>query len=142
MRHSRESQINTINRIKSQLGAYTRWKLCGTKASFFTKSEIENHLWNLNLIQTLTNEPKIAKKSGQLMRLLAAVLKKEYNKESPVRIPQHRYIITKEHGRPRIPKNPEVSNERRVTISPKDRTAKKKVSKHVQSLRGNRRETF
>ena len=86
-RHTRESQVKTINHIKSQLGAYTRWKLCGTKATFFTKSELENHLWSLNLIQTLTTEVKIAKKAGQLMRLLATVLRKEYNKESPVRIP-------------------------------------------------------
>ena len=61
-KHTRDSQIKTINHIKGQLGAYTRWKLYGTKAVFFTKSEIENHLWNLQLINTLTNEPKIAKK--------------------------------------------------------------------------------
>src|SRR4026208_609905 len=107
-RNSRESQIKTVNHIKNQLGAYTRWKLCGTKASFFTKTELENHLWSLNLIQTLTDEPKIAKKSEQLMRLLATVLKKEYNKDSPVTIPQHRYIIKKKdrrknHGKSRVP---------------------------------------
>src|ERR1043165_10193948 len=109
-RHTRTSQIKTINHIKGQLGAYTRWKLCRTKAKFFTKSEIENHLWNLNLIQTLTNEPKIAKKSEQLMRLLATVLKKEFNKESLVHIPQHRYIIKKkeENGDPGVQKDSEI----------------------------------
>src|ERR1043165_2595766 len=100
-KHTRASQVKTINHIKGQLGAYTRWKWCGTKAVFFTKSEIENHLWNLQLINTLTNEPKIAKKAGQLMRLLATVLKKEYNKEPSVHIPQHRYIIKKD-GKQRI----------------------------------------
>src|ERR1044071_7051039 len=131
-RHTRESQIRSINHIKSQLGAYTRWKLCGTKAVFFTKSEIENHLWSLNLIQTLTNEPKIAKKAGQLMRLLATVLKKEYNKESPVHIPQHRYIITKEkedHGKARISKSPKVPTRQRTPVPPKNRTTEEKVSK-------------
>src|ERR1044071_307539 len=130
-RHTRESQIKTVNHIKSQLGAYTRWKLCGTKATFFTKSELENHLWSLNLIQTLTNEPKIAKKAGQLMRLLATVLKKEYNKESPVRIPQHRYIINsrKNHGKTRIPESAKVSTGGRTPFSDKDRTTEKKVSK-------------
>src|ERR1044072_8289877 len=98
-KHTRESQIKTINHIKRQLRAYTRWKLCGTKAKFFTKSEIENHVWNLQLINTLTNEPKIAKKAGQLMRLLTTVLKKEYNKESPVSIPQYRYVIRKKKDR-------------------------------------------
>src|ERR1044071_885392 len=110
---SRASQVKSINHIKAQLGAYTRWKLCGTKAKFFTKSEIENHLWNLNLINTLTNEPKIVKKTRQLMRLLAAVLRKEYNKEPPVRISQHRYIIEKKNGAARIPKSAKVSTGRR-----------------------------
>jgi hypothetical protein len=133
-KHTRESQIKTVNHIKSQLGAYTWWKLCGTKASFFTKSELENHLWSLNLIQTLTNEPKIARKAEQLMRLLATVLKKEYNKESPVTIPQHRYIInnkrkTGDHGKSGISENTKVSTKRRNSVSLKDRTTKKKVSK-------------
>src|ERR1043165_6626363 len=123
-KNTRRSQIKTVNHIKSQLGAYTRWKLCGTKAVFFTKSEIENHLWNLNLIQTLTNEPKIAKKAGQLMRLLATVLKKEYNKESPVQIPQHRYIIKKKHGESRVPKGAEVPTKRRNPIPVEDRTTR------------------
>ena len=108
-RHTRESQIKTVNHIKSQVGAYTRWELCRTKALFFTKSEIENHLQSLNLIQTLTNEPKIAKKAGQLMRLLAVILKKEFKKESPVHILQHRYIIKKkENGTSRVQKNTEI----------------------------------
>src|ERR1043165_2893314 len=114
-KNTRRSQIKTVNHIKGQLGAYTRWKLCGTKASFFTKSEIENHLWNLNLVQTLTNEPKIAKKAGQLMRLLATVLKKEYNKESPVHISQHRYIIgtKRNYGKTGISEDPKVSARKR-----------------------------
>ena len=122
------SQIKTIYCIKNQLGAYTRWKLYGTKVLFFTKSELENHLWSLNLIQILTNEPKIAKKSGQLMRLLAAVLKKEFNKESPVHIPQHRYII-KKNGSPGIQKSFEVPAGQRSSVPSKDRAVKKKVSK-------------
>src|ERR1043165_8705037 len=120
-KNTRTSQIKTIRHIQRQLGAYTWWKLCGTKANFFTKSEIENHLWSLNLIQTLTNEPKIAKKSGQLMRLLATVLKKKYNKDSPVTIPQHRYIIKKEkeknHGKTRVPKSAKIPTRRRDPIS-------------------------
>src|ERR1043165_354436 len=129
-KHTRESQVKTINHINSQFGAYTRWKFCGTKATFFTKSELENHLWSLNLIQTLTTEPKIAKKAGQLMRLLATVLRKEYNKESPVRIPQHRYIISKKgHGESRISKSPKVSTKQRIPIPSKDRTTEEKVSK-------------
>src|ERR1043165_6106657 len=117
-RQTRESQIRTVNHIKNQLGAYTRWKLCGTKASFFTKLELENHLWSLNLIQTLTNEPKIAKKAGQLMRLLAAVLKKEFNKEPPCSIPQHRYIIKKkDNGNSRVQQDTKVSTERRSASS-------------------------
>src|ERR1044072_2908859 len=107
-KHTRASQVKTINHIKGQLGAYVRWKLCGMKAVFFTRSEIENHLWNLQLINTLTNEPKIVKKAGQLMKLLAIVLKKEYNKDSPVHIPQHRYILKKD-GSARV-----RSEERRV----------------------------
>ena len=87
-KNTRKGQIKTINHIKRQLEAYTRWKLCGTKTIFFTKSEIENYLWNLQLINILINKPKIAKKAGQLIRLLATVLKKKYNKESPVRILQ------------------------------------------------------
>src|ERR1044071_1813082 len=115
-KHTRASQVKTVNHIKSQLGAYTRWKLCGTKAVFFTRSEIENHLWNLQLINTLINEPKIAKKAGQLMRLLAVVLKKEYNKESPVTIPQHRYIIRKD-GSTRVPQSSKISTRRPDAIS-------------------------
>src|ERR1044072_2830509 len=111
-KHTRESQIKTINHIKSQLGAYTRWKLCGTKALFYTRSEVENHLWSLNLIQTLTNEPKIAKKAGQLMRLLATVLRKEFNREPPCSIPQHRYI-KRDNGNSRIPQSTKVPTERR-----------------------------
>src|ERR1044071_9604634 len=107
-KNTRESQIKTINHIKTQLGAYTRWKLCGTKAKFFTKSEVENHLWNLNLINTLTNEPKIVKKMGQLMRLLATVLRKEFKKEPLVHIPQHRYTIKKDEP-PRVSKSLKVS---------------------------------
>src|ERR1043165_8246208 len=124
-KQTRESHIRSINHIKSQLGAYTRWKLCGTKAVFFTKSEIENHLWNLQLINTLTNEPKIAKKAGQLMRLLAAVLKREYNKDPPVSIPQHRYII--KDGPSRVPKSTKVSARKPNSVSAKNRTAKEEV---------------
>ena len=129
-KHTRESQIKTVNHIKSQLGAYTWWKLCGTNATFFTKSELENHLWSLNLIQTLTNEPKIAKKAGQLMRLLATVLKKEFNQEPPCSIPQHRYIIKKEdNGNSRVQQDTKVSTKRRSASSAKNRAAEKKVSK-------------
>src|ERR1044071_10430659 len=122
-KHTRASQVKTINHIKGQLGAYTRWKLCGTKAIFFTKSEIENHLWNLQLINTLINEPKIAKKAGQLMRLLATVLRKEYNKEPPVAIPQHRYIIKKD-GHSRVPKGAKVLTRRSDAVSSKNGTTK------------------
>src|ERR1043165_5516921 len=128
-KHTRAFQVKTINHIKGQLGAYTRWKLCGTKAVFFTKSEIENHLWNLQLINTLTNEPKIAKKAGQLMRLLATVLKKEYNKDPPVTIPQHRYIV--KNGPSRISKSAKVPTRRPVAIPLKDRATKEKVPKFL-----------
>jgi hypothetical protein len=128
-KHTRASQVKTINHIKGQLGAYTRWKLCGTKAVFFTKSEIENHLWNLQLINTLTNEPKIAKKAGQLMRLLATVLKKEYQKDPPVTIPQHRYII--KDGSTRISKGAKVPTRGPVAVSPKDGATKEKVPKFL-----------
>ena len=129
-KHTRKSQIRTINHIKGQLGAYTRWKLCGTKAIFFTKSEIENHLWNLQLINTLTNEPKIAKKAGQLMRLLATVLRKEYSKEPPVSIPQHRYIIKKDEH-PRVPKGTKILTGKPNAVSPKNRTTKEEIQKFL-----------
>src|ERR1044071_5134896 len=130
-RNSRESQIKTVNHIKAQLGAYTRWKLCGTKAKFFTKSELENHEWNLNLINTITQERKIARKSEQLMRLLATVLKKEFNKDPPVHIPQHRYIrITeKRNGKTKLPTRSEVPSGERNTLPYKDRTATKEILK-------------
>src|ERR1044071_6930072 len=130
-KNSRESQVKTINHIKAQLGAYTRWKLCGTKANFFTKSEIENHLWSLNLINTLTNEPKIAKKAGQLMRLLATVLRKEFDKEPPMHIPQHRYIIKKKDGATRVPKSTKIPSRGPTAISPKDRATTEKVQKFL-----------
>ena len=130
-KNSRESQIKTVNHIKAQLGAYTRWKLCGTKAKFFTKSEIENHLWNLNLINTITQERKIARKSGQLMRLLAAVLKREFDKDSPVHIPQHRYIRTtkEKNGKTGLSARSEVPSRRRNTLPYKNGTATEKVPK-------------
>ena len=65
-RHTREGQIKTIYRIRDQIKTYFRWKDCGTTASFFSRSELDNHIFNLNLIQTLTNEGKIALKANQL----------------------------------------------------------------------------
>src|ERR1044071_2789956 len=126
-KNTREGQIKTINHIKGQLGAYTRWKLYGTKAAFFTKSEVENHLWNLQLINTLTNKLKIAKKAGQLMRLLAVVLRKEFEKEPPIHIPQHRYVIKKENGPTRVSEGTAIPSRRSAAILPKNGTTKKKV---------------
>ena len=80
------------------------------------------------MINTLTCEPKIAKKTGQLMRLLAAILRKEYKKEPSVHIPQHRYII-KENGSPGVQKRAKVSAGQQSLVLLKDRTTKEKVSK-------------
>ena len=90
-RNTRQGQIKTIRRIQSYLKTYLRWKECGTKASFFKRSELDQHIFNLNLINTLTDETKIAKKSSQLLRLLADILKYEYDEEPQVYIPQIRY---------------------------------------------------
>ena len=78
-KHTLVGQIKTIQKIQSQLKTYLRWKDCGTQASFFSRSELDNHLFNLNLINTLTDRSKVAKKSHQLMRLLARILEKEYD---------------------------------------------------------------
>ena len=88
-------------------------------------------MWNLNLINTLTNEPKIAKKAGQLMRLLVAVLRKEFNKELLVHIPQHRYQIIrrKENGTLRVSQNSKLPAKRRNSISPENRTIKEGLPK-------------
>src|ERR1043165_9773204 len=93
-RHIRQGQIKTIRQIQSYLKTYFHWKKCGTKAVFFKRSELDQHIFNLNLINTIMDEVKIAKKSGQLLRLLANILKYEYDEEPQVFISQHRYTKT------------------------------------------------
>ena len=65
------------------------------------------------------------------MRLLATVLRKKFDKELPVHIPQHRYIIKEKDGPTRIPKGIKVSLRGPTTIPPKDRATKKKVPKFL-----------
>src|SRR6185369_3747916 len=99
-RDTREGQIKTIYRIRDQIKTYLRWKDCGTIASFFTRSELDNHIFNLNLIQTLTNEGKIALKANQLQRLLVHILGKEYDEK-----PQIAHIPHLKRQTPRTKKN-------------------------------------
>ena len=79
--HTKEGQIATIYRIRDQLKTYLRWKECGTKAKYFSKETLHEHLFHLKLISQTTDENKIAKKADQLFRLLTHVLKKEYQTE-------------------------------------------------------------
>src|ERR1044072_5470387 len=110
--HTRQGQIKIIRQIQSYLKTYLRWKECGTKASFFKRSELDQHIFNLNLINTITNETKIAKKSGQLLRLFADILKYEYDEEPQVYIPQIRYTKTTNIKKKTVPQQAFVSNGR------------------------------
>src|SRR5688500_9156322 len=115
-RHTREGQIKTIQRIQAQVKTYIRWKKCETVASFFTRYELDQHLFNLNLIYTLTDESKIAIKTSQLIRLLAIILKWEYDEEPKFHLPP---VLKKDRSQKKkqdrpttIPSDQTVSSER------------------------------
>src|SRR6185369_5681073 len=116
-RHTREGQIKTCYRIRDQIKTYLRWKECRTKASFFTRSELDNHIFNLNLIQTITDEGKIAVKANQLQRLLVRILKKEYDEE-----PQIAHIPHLKRGTPRTKKNGSrpISEDKKISARQRD----------------------
>ena len=137
-RHTREGQIKTIQRIQAQVKTYIRWKKCGTVASFFTRYELDQHLFNLNLIYTLTDESKIAIKTSQLIRLLAIILKRKYDEEPKFHLPpvlkKDRSQKKKQDGPTTIHSDQTVSSERNHTSSLRNKDAKKAMGKHVQKV--------
>ncbi len=124
-RHTRQGQIKTIRQIQSYLKTYLRWKECGTKASFFKRSELDEHIFHLQLITTLTDETKIAVKANQLQRLLTRVLKYEYDEEPPVAYPPRLKRV--KDGQKPVSRSAKVRPEARTTVSPQNKRRDKKV---------------
>src|SRR5688572_26016700 len=112
-RHTHEGQIKTIQRIQSAIKTHICWKKCGTTASFFTRYELDNHLFNLNLIYTLTDESKIAIKTSQLLKLLAIILKQEYDEEPKFHLPP---VLHKARPKKSLDESRTISSD--PTISP------------------------
>jgi hypothetical protein len=75
----RTKQVKTIRNIQQLLKGYLLWKKCKSKATFFQRSDLENHIFHLKIIIDTTEEPKIAKKADQLSRLFKKILKYEYD---------------------------------------------------------------
>ena len=80
--HTLKGQIETIRKVQRQIKTYLLWKDCGTKAKYFKKSELNEHIFHLGIIKESTDEAKVAKKAIKLHRLILRILKYEYN-ESP-----------------------------------------------------------
>src|SRR5688572_22037079 len=141
-RHTREGQIKTIQRIQTQVKTYIRWKKCGTVASFFTRYELDQHLFNLNLIFTLTDESKIAIKTSQLIRLLAIILEKEYDEKPKFHLPpilkRDRSAKKKQDGSSSVPSDQTISPTRDHANSLRNKNAEKAMGKHVQKIQPNR----
>lgn len=141
-RHTLEGQIKSIQKIQAQIKTYLRWKECGTQASFFSRSELDNHLFNLNLINTLTDNPKVAKKSHQLLRLLARILEKEYDEIPKFHIYGYRTKRElRQHGTKTISTNQGVSPKRNTSRSSNDPSPEKNVEQHVQKVSTSRKST-
>jgi hypothetical protein len=79
---ARTKQVQIIRNIQQHLKGYLLWKKCKSKAAFFQRSDLENHIFHLKMIIDITEEPKIAKKASQLLKLFKRILKYEYD-ETP-----------------------------------------------------------
>ena len=80
--HTLQGQIETIRQVQRQIKTYLLWKDCGTKAKYFKKSDLNEHIFHLGVIKESTDETKVAQKATKLHRLILWILKYEYN-ESP-----------------------------------------------------------
>ena len=80
--HLLQGQVETIRRVQRNIKTYLMWKDCGTKAKYFTRKELNEHIFHLGVIKESTTESKIAKKAIKLHRLILRILKYEYD-ESP-----------------------------------------------------------
>ena len=82
----REKQVKTIQGIQQKLKGYLLWKKCKSKAFFFKRSDLDRHLFHLEVIIDTTKEAKIARKATKLFKLYQRILKYEYN-ETPKTTP-------------------------------------------------------
>jgi hypothetical protein len=75
----RAKQVKTIRNIQQKLKGYLLWKKCRSKADFFTRTDLDNHIFHLEIIIDTTQEPKISIKANKLLKLFKRILKYEYD---------------------------------------------------------------
>src|ERR1044071_1664060 len=82
--HTLQGQIETIRRVQRQIKTYLLWKDCGTKAKYFTRQDLNEHIFHLGIIKESTDEAKVARKAIKLHRLIIRILQYEYNEPPSV----------------------------------------------------------